>query len=33
MIAGHAYALGAAFMTFNGKDFELLANEVEIIAP
>lgn len=33
MLAGHAYALGAAFMTLNPKDFELLQDEVEIIVP
>lgn len=33
MLAGHAYALGAAFMTFNGKDFELLESEIEVIVP
>ncbi|MDQ0614653.1 putative nucleic acid-binding protein [Microbacterium sp. W4I4] len=33
ILAGHAYALGAAFMTFNGKDLELLENEIEIIIP
>lgn len=33
MLAGHAHALGAAFMTFNAKDFELLAEEIEIIVP
>ncbi|MFB8188780.1 PIN domain-containing protein [Microbacterium sp. NPDC055988] len=33
MLAGHAYALGAAFLTFNPKDFELVSDEVEIIVP
>ncbi|MGF2949525.1 PIN domain-containing protein [Microbacterium alcoholitolerans] len=33
MIAGHAYSLGAAIMTLNPKDFELVADEVEIIVP
>ncbi|MDF2559501.1 MAG: hypothetical protein K0R99_947 [Microbacterium sp.] len=33
MLAGHAYALGAALLTFNPKDFELVADEVEIIVP
>ncbi|WP_181905751.1 PIN domain-containing protein [Microbacterium bovistercoris] len=30
-LAGHAFALGAAIMTFNARDFELVADEVEII--
>lgn len=33
MLAGHAYSLGAAIMTRNPKNFELLADEVEIIVP
>lgn len=33
MLAGHAYALGAALLTLNPKDFELVADEVEIIVP
>ena len=33
MLAGHAYALGAAFLTFNPKDFELVSDKVEIIVP
>lgn len=33
MLAGHAYALGAALLTFNPKDFELVSDEVEIIVP
>jgi len=32
MLAGHAYALGAALLTFNPKDFELVSDEVEILA-
>lgn len=31
MIAGHAYAMGAALMTRNPKDFDLLRDMVEII--
>jgi len=33
MLAGHAYALGAALLTFNPKDFELVSGEVEILIP
>lgn len=33
MLAGHAYALGAALLTFNSKDFELVSDRVEIIVP
>ena len=33
LLAGHAYALGASFMTFNAKDFDLVSDEVEIIVP
>ncbi|WP_337000913.1 MULTISPECIES: type II toxin-antitoxin system VapC family toxin [unclassified Microbacterium] len=33
MLAGHAYALGATLLTFNTKDFELIADEVEIVVP
>lgn len=33
MMVGHAYALGAAFLTFNPKDFELVSDRVEIIVP
>lgn len=33
MIAGHAYALGASLVTLNPKDFELVADHVEIIVP
>lgn len=33
MLAGHAHALGATFLTFNPKDFELVADEVEIMVP
>ena len=32
MLAGHAYSLGAALMTRNPKDFELIEGLVEIIA-
>ena len=32
MIAGHAYAMGAALMTRNPKDFELVDKMIEIIA-
>jgi predicted nucleic acid-binding protein len=33
MLAGQADALGASFMTFNAKDFELVADQVEIVVP
>lgn len=33
MLAGHANALGAKLVTFNTKDFELVADEVEIVVP
>jgi tRNA(fMet)-specific endonuclease VapC len=33
MLAGHANSLGAKLMTFNAKDFELVADEVEIVVP
>lgn len=33
MLAGHAYAIGAKLMTFNAKDFELVADQVEIVVP
>lgn len=33
MIAGHAYALGAKLVTLNPKDFELVADAVEIVVP
>ena len=32
MIAGHAYAMGAALMTRNPKDFALVDTMIEIIA-
>ncbi|WEK61452.1 MAG: PIN domain-containing protein [Candidatus Microbacterium colombiense] len=33
MLAGHAHSLGARLMTFNAKDFELVADQVEIVTP
>lgn len=33
MLAGHAASLGAALVTLNPKDFELVADEVEIVVP
>lgn len=33
MLAGHASALGAALLTFNPKEFELVSDDVEIIVP
>ncbi|KJQ52589.1 type II toxin-antitoxin system VapC family toxin [Microbacterium sp. SA39] len=33
MLAGHANSLGAKLMTFNVKDFDLVADEVEIVVP
>lgn len=33
MIAGHAQALGASLITLNPKDFELVADEVDIVVP
>ena len=33
MLAGQAYALGAALATTNPKDFELVADRIEIITP
>jgi predicted nucleic acid-binding protein len=33
MLAGHASAIGAKLMTFNAKDFELVADQVEIVVP
>lgn len=33
MLAGHAHSLGASLVTLNPKDFELVADEVEIIVP
>ncbi len=33
MLAGHAHALGAALVTLNPKDFEVVADEVEIVVP
>lgn len=33
MLAGHAHSLGAALVTLNPKDFELVADEVEIVVP
>lgn len=33
MLAGHAHALGATLLTFNPKDFELVADEVAILVP
>lgn len=33
MLAGQAAALGAKVLTFNTKDFELVADEVEIVLP
>jgi len=33
MLAAHAHALGASFVTLNPKDFEPLADEIEIIVP
>ncbi|MGO2746482.1 type II toxin-antitoxin system VapC family toxin [Microbacterium sp.] len=33
LLAGHAHALGARLATLNPKDFELVADEVEIIVP
>src|SRR5690606_29982821 len=32
-LAGHAHSLGAAFVTCNPKDFERVADEVEIVVP
>lgn len=33
MLAGHARSLGAGIVTLNPKDFELIADEVEIVVP
>lgn len=33
MLAGHAHAVGAAFVTLNPKDFELVSDLVEIVVP
>ena len=33
MLAAHAHSLGASIVTLNPKDFELVADEVEIIVP
>ncbi|MCE7481619.1 type II toxin-antitoxin system VapC family toxin [Microbacterium profundi] len=33
MLAAHAHSLGAVFVTLNPKDFELVADEVEVIVP
>lgn len=33
MLAGHALSIGAKLVTFHPKDFELVADEVEIIVP
>lgn len=33
MLAGHAHSLGASLVTLNPKDFELVADDVEIILP
>ncbi|KDA05121.1 twitching motility protein PilT [Microbacterium sp. CH12i] len=33
MLAGHAHSLGASLVTLNSKDFELVADEVEILIP
>jgi tRNA(fMet)-specific endonuclease VapC len=33
LIAGHAYALGAALATTNPKDFALVADHVRVIGP
>ncbi|UGS25715.1 hypothetical protein K8F61_13725 [Microbacterium resistens] len=33
MLAGHAYALGAALLTLNPRDFALVSEHVEILAP
>lgn len=33
MLAGHARSLGAGLVTLNPKDFELVADEVEIVVP
>lgn len=33
MLAGHAASLGAALVTLNPKDFELVADEVEVVVP
>lgn len=33
MLAGQAHALGASLMTFNTKDFELVSDLVDIVAP
>jgi tRNA(fMet)-specific endonuclease VapC len=33
MLAGHALAIGARLATLNPKDFELIADEVEIVVP
>lgn len=33
MLAGHALAIGAGLATLNPKDFDLVADEVEIVVP
>ncbi|WP_435748456.1 PIN domain-containing protein [Microbacterium sp. PMB16] len=33
MLAGHALAIGARLATLNPKDFELVADQVEIVVP
>lgn len=33
MLAGHALSIGAKLVTFNAGDFELVADEVEIVVP
>lgn len=33
MLAGHARSLGARLVTLNPKDFDLVADEVEIVVP
>lgn len=33
LLAGHAHALGARLMTLTPRDFELVADEVEVVVP
>jgi len=33
MLAGHAHSLGASLVTLNPKDFDLVADEVDIVVP
>lgn len=33
MLAGQAHSLGAQLLTFNAKDFELVADQVDIVTP